>query len=104
MGRWVGWNADLVIDLGPDGGDKGGEIVAVGTPEAVAKVERSFTGGICGGCWDELPFSPTSKLVQDDWNRVVQGIAEAVELLKKFAVSESSHLTDPHWPDPPLAL
>ena len=36
--------ADWVIDLGPEGGDKGGEIVAVGVPEAVAKVERSYTG------------------------------------------------------------
>jgi len=36
--------ADWVIDLGPEGGVKGGEIVAEGTPEAVAKVERSFTG------------------------------------------------------------
>ncbi|UAJ09153.1 excinuclease ABC subunit UvrA [Polymorphobacter megasporae] len=41
--------ADWVIDLGPDGGDKGGEIVAVGTPEQVAKVERSFTGGYLRG-------------------------------------------------------
>ena len=41
--------ADWVIDLGPDGGDKGGEIVAVGTPEAVAKVERSWTGGYLRG-------------------------------------------------------
>ena len=41
--------ADWVIDLGPDGGDKGGEIVATGTPEAVAKVERSFTGGYLRG-------------------------------------------------------
>ncbi len=41
--------ADWVIDLGPDGGDKGGEIVAVGTPEAVAEVERSFTGGYLRG-------------------------------------------------------
>lgn len=36
--------ADYVIDLGPDGGDKGGNIVATGTPEKVAKVEDSYTG------------------------------------------------------------
>ena len=36
--------ADWLIDLGPEGGDKGGEIVAVGTPEQVVKVERSYTG------------------------------------------------------------
>ncbi|SDD21977.1 Excinuclease ABC subunit A [Sphingomonas sp. YR710] len=35
--------ADWVIDLGPEGGDKGGEIVAVGTPEQVATCERSYT-------------------------------------------------------------
>jgi excinuclease ABC subunit A len=37
--------ADWVIDLGPEGGDKGGEIVAEGTPEQVAKEPRSYTGG-----------------------------------------------------------
>jgi excinuclease ABC subunit A len=37
--------ADWVIDLGPEGGVKGGEIVAEGTPEAVSKVKRSYTGG-----------------------------------------------------------
>jgi excinuclease ABC subunit A len=37
-------NADHVIDLGPLGGDRGGEIVAEGTPEEVAQVESSFTG------------------------------------------------------------
>ena len=36
--------ADWIIDLGPEGGDGGGTIVAVGTPEDVAKCEQSFTG------------------------------------------------------------
>ena len=36
--------ADWLIDLGPEGGDGGGEIVASGSPEAVATVERSHTG------------------------------------------------------------
>ena len=36
--------ADHVIDLGPDGGDKGGDLVCAGTPEEVAKCKKSFTG------------------------------------------------------------
>lgn len=36
--------ADYIIDIGPEGGDKGGTIVAVGTPEQVAKNEKSYTG------------------------------------------------------------
>lgn len=36
--------ADWLIDLGPEGGDKGGEIVAMGTPEQVIKEDRSYTG------------------------------------------------------------
>jgi excinuclease ABC subunit A len=36
--------ADWIIDMGPEGGVKGGEIVAEGTPEQVAKVARSYTG------------------------------------------------------------
>jgi len=36
--------ADWIVDLGPEGGDRGGEIIATGTPEQVAQVERSYTG------------------------------------------------------------
>jgi excinuclease ABC subunit A len=37
-------SADWIIDLGPEGGNKGGEVVAIGTPEEVAAVKRSYTG------------------------------------------------------------
>ncbi|PIY94928.1 MAG: excinuclease ABC subunit UvrA [Candidatus Levybacteria bacterium CG_4_9_14_3_um_filter_35_16] len=37
-------NADYIIDLGPEGGEKGGEIVATGTPEEIVKVNKSYTG------------------------------------------------------------
>ena len=36
--------SDHIIDLGPEGGSGGGEIVAQGTPEEVAKCEKSYTG------------------------------------------------------------
>ena len=36
--------ADYVIDMGPEGGDGGGTVVASGTPEEVAKVKNSYTG------------------------------------------------------------
>jgi len=37
-------SVDYIVDLGPEGGDEGGEIIAVGTPEEVAKNEKSYTG------------------------------------------------------------
>ena len=36
--------SDWIIDLGPEGGEKGGEIVATGTPEQITKVPQSYTG------------------------------------------------------------
>ena len=38
--------ADWIIDLGPEGGDKGGSVVAEGTPEQVAKTSGSYTGEV----------------------------------------------------------
>ncbi len=37
-------NADYIIDLGPEGGDRGGQLVACGAPEKIAQVENSYTG------------------------------------------------------------
>ena len=37
-------SADYIIDLGPEGGNAGGKIIAKGTPEEVAKVKKSYTG------------------------------------------------------------
>ena len=42
--------ADYIIDLGPDGGDKGGEVLACGTPEEVVKVKNSYTGQYLKSC------------------------------------------------------
>jgi len=36
--------ADYIVDLGPEGGSRGGEVIAVGTPEEIAEIERSHTG------------------------------------------------------------
>ena len=45
-------HADHVIDLGPEGGAEGGEIVATGTPEEVTLVPRSHTGRALAGAFD----------------------------------------------------
>ncbi|MES2095333.1 MAG: excinuclease ABC subunit UvrA [Pseudomonadota bacterium] len=54
--------ADWVIDLGPEGGVKGGEIVAVGTPEDVAKEPRSFTGQYLKGLLEAKQSKVDEKL------------------------------------------
>jgi excinuclease ABC subunit A len=46
--------ADWVVDLGPEGGARGGLLVAEGTPEAVARAKGSFTGEYLGKCLDAL--------------------------------------------------
>ena len=42
-------NADWIIDLGPEGGEEGGRIVAQGTPEQVARNKKSYTGQALAG-------------------------------------------------------
>ncbi len=37
-------NADWIIDLGPEGGEEGGRIIAQGTPEQIARNKKSYTG------------------------------------------------------------
>ena len=45
--------ADYIVDLGPEGGDKGGTIVATGTPEDIVKVKKSYTGKFLKPLLDE---------------------------------------------------
>jgi len=47
--------ADWVIDLGPEGGDGGGEVIAEGTPEEVARESRSHTGRFLQPLLDAVP-------------------------------------------------
>src|SRR5204863_5000754 len=42
-------SADWIVDLGPEAGDEGGEVVAVGTPEQIAKIDNSHTGRFLRG-------------------------------------------------------
>jgi excinuclease ABC subunit A len=49
--------ADWIIDLGPEGGDRGGEVIAEGTPEQVAKAKKSYTGKYLKQVLAEYPRS-----------------------------------------------
>jgi excinuclease ABC subunit A len=48
--------ADWVIDLGPEGGDGGGEVIAEGTPETIVKVKKSYTGKFLGEVLQRRPL------------------------------------------------
>ena len=50
-------NCDWVVDMGPEGGGKGGYVVAEGTPEQVAAVEKSYTGQYLQGCLEKFSVS-----------------------------------------------
>ncbi len=61
--------ADWVIDLGPEGGDKGGRIIATGTPEQIQKVKKSYTGRFLA---EELRMNPCSGSTQRPVKRTVK--------------------------------
>jgi excinuclease ABC subunit A len=54
--------SDWIIDLGPEGGDRGGEVIAIGTPEEVAQDPRSYTGKYLAKVLEEHP--PKKKVVE----------------------------------------
>jgi len=56
--------ADHIIDLGPEGGDGGGEVVAVGTPEEIAKVQKSHTGRYLMSHLEKEAPSPFTPLLE----------------------------------------
>jgi excinuclease ABC subunit A len=60
-------SADWIIDLGPDAGDRGGEVVAEGTPEQIAACEKSFTGQALRGV---LPVSEKASNGKKGLNRL----------------------------------
>ena len=68
--------ADWIIDLGPEGGDAGGEVVAEGTPEQVAMVERSYTGQFLREMLNRLP-SPRSESGWQEGEQLVAGHSNA---------------------------
>ena len=63
--------ADWIIDLGPEGGDKGGRIVAVGTPETVADTKGSYTGEYLADVFKRSPPArpPVSDLLDQEGGR-----------------------------------
>jgi excinuclease ABC subunit A len=56
-------NADWIIDLGPEGGEEGGRIVAQGTPEQVARVKKSYTGQALAGYFGKAVVSAQLSVV-----------------------------------------
>ncbi len=74
-------NADWIIDLGPEGGEEGGRVVAQGTPEQVARVKKSYTGQTLA------KVLPRASNIRQQPNGVV------LALVKRGGVSSTSEIS-----------
>ncbi len=71
--------ADWIVDLGPEGGARGGEIVAEGTPEAIAKVRRSATGEYLARVLRGEPLVPLSNVTFAEAAGRVRAVAVPID-------------------------
>ena len=73
--------ADHIIDLGPEGGNRGGTIVATGTPEEIAKVKESYTGKFLGPVLEQ-----TKKFMKAAKNKKIKHLKKSTRKGGKYAV------------------
>ena len=82
--------ADWIIDLGPEGGEGGGRIVAQGTPEQVARVKKSYTGQILARALNGNANRPQwrKRRKQEAPGRALAGARDGVRALFRAAANE----------------
>ncbi|MEQ9144884.1 MAG: excinuclease ABC subunit UvrA [Parvibaculaceae bacterium] len=87
--------ADWIIDLGPEGGDGGGEIVAAGTPEDVAEEERSYTGQYLRALLKRSGRAPARQTAAPKKKAVAKKTAAAKSKAKKATAKKTAKKKSP---------
>src|SRR5438067_1009532 len=83
-------SADWIVDLGPEGGDEGGEVVGVGTPEQIAKIDNSHTGKFLRNVLSTArPAARTSSRRPVYTNGDEEELARAAETAPRFRINGS---------------
>ena len=83
--------ADWIIDLGPEGGDEGGRIVAQGTPEQVARVKKSFTGQILARALNGAAANGNGKPTRSAQHAQADANAHASDYRMKYPDDNNPH-------------